>query len=277
MVYGLGLNTYSFIQQGPIEACLAEFEDDFNIFELVMYPGHLWPAERSPAARAKLRAQIEAQGARVPTVNMPNVDINIVAEAPEMRSHCRRLLTDIIRLAGDLGAEAVIVGPGKANPLFPEARTVLEDRLAAALDDLRPVAKAAGVGLWLENMPFAFLPRSADLKAFLDRYGADDLGVVYDAANALFAGEDFSLGLKNLAPRLHLTHVSDTGRFAYRHDPVGDGIVSFADFREALKDIGHRRPPVLEVIAASNPAGAVRRSAELLLSMGYGPETAFPE
>ncbi len=270
MSNGLGLNTYSFIRRGPVEACLAELRDDFGVFELVMYPGHLWPAERTSADRARLRAWLAGERMQIATVNMPNIDINLTAAAQEMRLHSRRLLGQIVQLAGDLGAEALVVGPGKSNPLFPEPRRLLADYLAAALDELYPLARAAGVALWLENMPFAFLPRADDVIGFLDRYGNDELGIVYDVANAVFIGEDPGAGLRRVASRLRLVHLSDTGRFVYRHDPIGDGIVPFAAVRATLSEIGHTRAPILEIISDRDPYRAARESANLLLAMGYG-------
>jgi len=267
---GLGLNTYSFIRRGPVEDCLAELQGDFGVFELVMYPGHLWPAERTGADRARLRAWLAGAGLRVSTVNMPNIDINLTAAAPEMRLHTRRLLAQIIALGGELGAEAMVVGPGKANPLFPEPRALLEDYLAAALDELLPLARAAGIALWLENMPFAFLPRADDVMGFLDRYGSAELGFVYDVANAVFIGEDPVAGLARVAHRLRLVHLSDTGRAAYRHDPVGEGIVPFAAIRAALAAVGHGREPILEIISDREPYRTARDSAGLLRAMGYG-------
>jgi sugar phosphate isomerase/epimerase len=269
---GFGVNTYSFIRQGPVEGAVDSLCDVFRSFELVMYPGHLWPAESGPQERARLRRRMEDRGLSVTTLNMPNIDINVTAAAEEMRLHSRHLLRGFIELAGDLGAAAVVLGPGKANPLFPEPRAILEEHLAAALDDLLPAARAAGTSLWVENMPFAFLPLADDVTGFLDRYGAADLGIVYDVANGLFAGEDPVGGLKSVFEngRLRLVHLSDTGRLSYRHDPIGSGIVPFAAVAEAMTALGMEGEPVLEIIAENDVQKSLRESVVRLHALGFG-------
>src|ERR1700694_1926114 len=160
---------------------------------------------------------------------MPNHDINIDADAPEMRAYSLDLLTETVRLAGELGARGVVIGPRKANPLFPADAKDLTGYFCAALDRLCPVAQASGTALWAENMPFAFLPAIADLLAALRQYGNDAVGIVYDIANAYFIGEDFADGLRQCRQRLALVHLSDTGKKIYRHDAVGQGSVPFAE------------------------------------------------
>ena len=53
---------------------------------------------------------------------------------------------------------AWIVGPGKANPLFPMPRDRMVSYFYRALDKLAPLARQVGTRLFIENMPFAFLP-----------------------------------------------------------------------------------------------------------------------
>jgi len=98
-------------------------------------------------------------------------------------------------------------------------------------------------------MPFAFLPAIGQLLSALKRYGNDKVRVVYDAANAHFIGEDFADGLRQCHRELALVHLSDTGRQVYRHDPVGQGTVPFADVLRACAEIGHTMRPMLEIIS----------------------------
>ena len=115
--------------------------------------------------------------------------------------------------------------------MFPADASELIGHFFSALDRLAPVAQASGTALWVENMPFAFLPGIGELMDALKRYGNDALRIVYDIANAFFIGEDFADGLQQCRARLALVHLSDTGRQAYRHDPVGLGSVPFAECR----------------------------------------------
>ena len=245
-----GCNTYSYMRSHGAEDCITHLADlGFRNVELMVHPRHLWPAALSAEQRRALRRLIEHRGLRLVALNMPNIDINIAAEAAEMRAYSLSLLVQAVRLAGELGVPGVVIGPGKANPLCPAEAEVLTGHFHAALDALCPVADACATALWVENMPFAFLPAINPLLAALKRYGNDKVRVVYDAANAHFIGEDFADGLRQCHRQLALVHLSDTGRQVYRHDPVGQGTVPFADVLRACAEIGHTMRPMLEIIS----------------------------
>src|SRR3974390_1594658 len=157
-VFPFGANTYSYMLSQAAQSCPARLGAlGFREFEVMVYPGHLWPADLSAAERRALRQQIERNGWTLTTLNMPNIDLNVAAAAPGMRAYSLALLEDTVRLAGELGVRGVVIGPGKANPLFPPEASQLIGYFYAALDRLFPVAQASGTALWLENMPFAFL------------------------------------------------------------------------------------------------------------------------
>jgi sugar phosphate isomerase/epimerase len=263
------INSYSY----TIGHTAREFLDKLaarghRTFELMIYPGHLWPKDLSAADRANLRRHIESRGLQVVTLNMPNIDMNIAGASEEMRAYTLDLLERIVFLAGDLGVPGVVVGPGKANPLYPMPRERLMGHFFRGLDRLVPVAERAGTGLWIENMPFAFLPAIDELMAALDTYGNGDLGIVYDVANAWFIKEDIAQGLRTCARRLRLVHYSDTGHSVYRHDAVGLGTVPFAIPPPVLEEIGYGGPPMLEIIAPEADR-AIEESVERLIAFGY--------
>jgi len=261
-----GANTYSYMRSHGAADCLARLaEFGFREFELMVHPGHLWPAELSAEQRRTLRRLIDRNGWTLTALNMPNIDINVAAAAAGMRAYSLDLLTDTVRLAGDLGARGVVIGPGKANPLFPADSSELIGHFFAALDRLCPVAEKSGTALWVENMPFAFLPGISELMDALARYGNDALRIVYDIPNAYFIGEDFADGLKTCRERLALVHLSDTGRQLYRHDPVGLGSVPFAEVPRALAAIGYTACPMLEIISRDPDRDIIASAAKLAL------------
>ncbi len=263
------VNTYSYTFDMKAGDCIRHLADQgYPGFELMMYPGHLWPAEGA-AARADLAKAALATGTRIVSINMPNIDLNIAGASDEMRAYSLGLLECFVDLAGDIGARFVVIGPGKANPLFAPETDLLLGHFFAALDRLCPAAEKASVKLVVENMPFAFLPDAGSLMAALDRYGNDDVGVIYDVANGHFIGEDPCAGLRQVKSRLELVHFSDTGRKVYRHDVVGLGDVDFAAVPPVLAEIGYGELPVLEVISR-NADAETRDSAERLAAMGYG-------
>src|SRR5690606_5726168 len=176
------------------------------------------------------------------SLNSPNIDLNIAAGTAEMRGYSIDLNRKYLQLASDLGAEGLILGPGKANPLFPLPKATMEGHFFRALDELLPSAERGGVGLWVENMSFAFLPDADGLLASLDRYGSDAIKLCYDVANAHFIGEDPVAGLARVRARLKLIHLSDTTRSVYRQDAIGAGDVDVASIAPAIKSAGLDSP-----------------------------------
>lgn len=267
-----GINTYSYTLDRSALDCVNHLADQgYRGVELMMYPGHLWPTETDTAGRRAIRQACDRRGVRVISINMPNIDLNIAGASPEMREYSLGLLSQFVRIAGDVGAASVVVGPGKANPLFAPPRQELMDRFFAALDRLFPIAEEAGVRILVENMPFAFLPSAADLVAALDQYGNERIGIIYDVANGHFIGESPVEGLRAVKDRLGLVHFSDTGRSVYKHDPIGMGDVPFASVPPVLQEIGYAEMPVLEVISR-DPDAETRDSAERLAGLGYAWE-----
>lgn len=262
------VNTYSYTVGWTAADCVSHLADQgYPGFEVMMYPGHLWPTDTAAAPR--LVQALERTGTRLVATNMPNVDLNVAGASEEMRAYSIDLICRFIALSGDIGAPAIVLGPGKANPLFPDDREVLKGRFFRALDRFAPVAEKGGVRLLIENIAFAFLPDAPSLLRAVEEYGHDGIGIIYDVANAHFIGEDPCEGLRLVRDRLGLVHFSDTGRSVYRHDPVGMGDVPFAAVPPVLAEVGYAELPVLEVISRTPDADTLD-SACRLAEAGFG-------
>ena len=263
------INTYSYTFSHRAADCIRHLADQgYDEFELMMFPGHLWPSEVSAGDLAEIRTLNERLGTRIVSLNMPNIDMNIAGASPEMREYTLDLLVRFIRTGGEIGVPYIIIGPGKGNPLFPALRETMDGRFFAALDRLHPVAREAGMTLLVENMPFAYLPRADELMDALDRYGNDEIGVIYDVANGYFVDEDPAEGLRRVKGRLRLVHLSDTGQRVYRHDAVGLGTVPFDVVPPVLAEIGYREKPMLEIIS-QNADADIADSVRRLAAHGY--------
>ncbi len=266
---GFGVNTYSYTFEGTALDTVARLADQgYGGVELMFFPGHLWPADLSPSDLSRLRDLCERRLPLV-AVNMPNIDMNVAAAAEEMRTYTLDLLVKFVRCAGALGAKGVIIGPGKANPLFPMPRARMISYFYRALDQLAPLARVAGTRLLVENMPFAFLPDADALMRTIDSYGDDTIRVIYDVANAHFIGEAPVDGLHRVRDRLDLVHFSDTNQQVYKHDPFGCGDVPLRGLAAAMQDVGYAGIPMLEVIS-DRPDADIADSCHRLHQAGIG-------
>ena len=86
-----GVNTYSYSQRWTAEDCVRSFADQGHAsVELMMYPGHLWPADMDAAARRDFKARCHDRGIKLISTNAPNIDINVAAatniHGPYLRS-----------------------------------------------------------------------------------------------------------------------------------------------------------------------------------------------
>ncbi|WNI18736.1 sugar phosphate isomerase/epimerase family protein [Actinacidiphila sp. ITFR-21] len=265
------VNTYSYTIRGGVEPCLEELSDaGFTAIELMTHPGHGWPSELDSAGRRRLAAALRRTGIEVASISQPNIDLNLTASAPEMREHSLTRLLQLAELGGEIGAPAVQVGPGKISPLLPDPPQEVRGRLFRALDALVEAGRKTGVRVLLENMPVSFLAKCADLRAMIDDYGSDAIGMTYDIANAEFVGDEHAAAIQVCGDLLEMVHISDTGHQEYRHDPVGQGVIDFPAVGAALAASSWAGRPVIEVIGRSaNPLAEIVESIERLEAMDW--------
>ena len=253
----VGANTMSFMwKTSAQEAPETLAREGYRCFELMAQRPHFDPFMERAEALAFARFLREA-GLTVETINLPSLDQNLASAAPEMREYSVRLFERLVGIAETVGASAVVVVTGRVNPLISPARPDLEGWFADAFGRVLRAAERSGVRLLLENIPMGVYPRADQLIGFAERVDSPLVGVCYDIANAHFIGEDTAEGLRQVQSRLGIVHLSDTGRQAWRHDPVGEGSCDFAGFGAALRDIGYARTSMLEIVSEEPIPGIV--------------------
>lgn len=267
----ISINTYSYIWSAPAADCVRRLSDfGYRHFELMIHPPHLPLDDFSPAARRELRAAVEAAGATISSMNMPSLDQNLASPFKRVRAASVAMLVDAIDLAADLGVSWFVTVPGRMSPLFPPAPADRTAWMVESVEALLPHAEARGVGLAIENIPFAAFPDAEALGDFVRSFKSSTLGVCYDAANAHFIGESPAEGVASLSDLLKVVHLSDTTRKVWRHDRIGLGDVPVAEFARALDDVGFEGPCTLEIID-SDPDAAILASHRALARLGFQP------
>lgn len=94
---GYAVNTYAWTLTHPAEACLEGLAGrGHRMFEVMMYPGHMWPADMDAGARRAFKRFLDDRGLSVTTLNMPNVDINVAGATAAMRAYSLDILTQIV-------------------------------------------------------------------------------------------------------------------------------------------------------------------------------------
>ena len=240
----------------------------FGSVELTTAPPHLFAPAFGPYERWELARTLAALGLRVVSVNPSFADINLASTNPEIREVSERQLIANIELAADLGASFVVVIPGRRHALAPapdEAAAAVLDR---GLDRLLARAEDVGITIALENSPYGYLGRAADLIEIVDRWQSPRLRITYDVANAL-AIEDPADAVRRIGERLALAHVSDTWRGRWAHTSVGRGEVDFAGFAKALAETGFTGPTVYELVDGTDPEPRLPADLAALAAAGW--------
>lgn len=267
----LGVNTYGYIWSTPAIDCVQSLcAIGYREFELVIHPPHLGLDECDARQRAELRAAVRAEGASVTSLNLPSLDTNLSSSMASMRAYSVDVFRRAIDLASELAAPWLVTVPGRVSPLLAPSMAQRTGWMRESLDVLIPHAESRGVGLAIENVPFASFPDAASLGDFVRGIGSPSVAVCYDAANAHFIGEAPAEGLRGLGDLVKVVHLSDTRRSVWRHDEIGLGDVPFVEVGAALDAIGFTGASMLEIIDA-DPGSAIVRSHRALSAMGFAP------
>jgi sugar phosphate isomerase/epimerase len=243
--------------------------EGYRCFEVMAQRPHLNPLMERAEVAAFARFLRDA-GLTIETINLPSLDQNLASASPEMRDYTVRIFERLIAMAEAIGASGVVTVTGRVNPLIAPPRHDLEGWFGEAFERVLRAAEPSGVRLLLENIPMGVFPRAHQLIAFADRIDSPLVGICYDIANAHFIGEDAAAGLRQVRSRLGIVHLSDTGREAWRHDPVGQGTCDFAGFGAALREVGYSGTSMLEIVA-DPPVEHIVASHRQLAGWGWAP------
>ena len=266
----VGVNTMSFMWRAPAREALETLaREGYRRFEVMAQRPHLDPMMNRAEVTAFARFLRDAE-LTVETINLPSLDQNLASAAPEMRDYTVRIFERLIDMAETIGASGVVTVTGRVNPLIAPPRHDLEGWFSEAFGRVLRAAEPTAVRLLLENIPMGVYPRADQLIAFADRIDSPLVGICYDIANAHFIGEDTAAGLRQVRSRLNIVHLSDTGRQAWRHDPVGQGTCDFAGFGAALREIGYAGTSMLEIVA-DPPVEHIVASHQQLARWGWAP------
>ena len=265
----LGVNTFSYIYTHNTVDCLRHLGNlGFRSFEMLVSSPHFWVSDFTIEERREIPKILAGEGLSIVSVNLPGMDNNIVSSAPEMRDFTVRQWCELIDLAGDWQIPFVIFVPGRVSPLLPMPRDRLEGHWINDMTVVADRARAAGTMVLIENVPITWIPHGKNLMAAIDLLERDDIGIIYDPANAPAAGEDPSVGVRDVKDRLKLVHLSDTPADGWKHDPIGTGDIDFASFNATLRDIGYDGLSMMELITES-PDRDIPDSLEKLQGLGW--------
>jgi L-ribulose-5-phosphate 3-epimerase len=227
----------------------------YDKFELLIFPPHCWPRELSAEERRNYVAWLDGEGARVTSFCYPLLDNNPNGVDRLMREYTLDRYREAIDMAAEFKCPYVVAIPGPVNSLINPPHAWMLEWFVEGMKQLVAHAKGTGVQLLLENVPFAFLPTSQDLKETAALIGPE-VGVNFDVCNSAYIKEDVPAMIHLLGDLIRNVHMSDTGYEEFKHDRLGTGIVEPAPAGKALAEIGFKGATVLEIITDALTPGA---------------------
>lgn len=264
------INTFSYLWSSTAVDAIGELVGEgYTTFEVPISSPHCWPDEISLSERSAMKAQLNARGAKIRSLNAGGYDINLASPGANMRRKSIDHITAVIELAVEWDVTDVVISPGTRRPMISPPLEATYGWLYESLGALLPLAHKSGVRLLMENTPYCFTPTIQDLAGIARTVGDDALGIVYDVANAAYIEEDPVAGLLSNHEVIALVHISDTGLETWGHDPIGTGVVDFVELGRAVDATCGVDNVVLEIIREENTLGVFRQAMLDLTSRGW--------
>ena len=271
--YPVGISTMSYMFTHSARACLEHLADKgFRLFELVIFPPHVWPTTLDEATKREIAAFVADRGLAITSLCYPLLDNNINSPVPEVRRFTIDMYKRVIDLAGDWGVPRVLVLPGAVHPYFRPPFEWLMEWFTEGIRELSPHARGAGVQLLVENVQYTFLPTVADIARALDEIGDETIGMNYDVGNAVIAGGEPAEDLRLIMDRINLVHVADVNHpDEARKIPIGTGTIDYTAIAETYRAINYSGPSMLEVITDEDRDAKMVASGRALAKLGWAP------
>ena len=174
---------------------------------------------------------------------------------PEERKRWVVAMEKSIRGTHALGCRRFVVHPLMPYMTSPDHPDEVWEMNEGFLAHLADYAKAYGVTVCLENMPFPGFPISTpvDCIRMVDKLGRENLKICLDTGHAaIFTGSDVACAVRAIGERLEAVHIHDNMGKEDEHLIPGDGIIDWDGFAAALGEIGYGKVISLETSAKLN-------------------------
>jgi sugar phosphate isomerase/epimerase len=265
----LGVHTFGLIwDRSALQATEDLAAQGFRDFQYLVGSPHLDPWATDRSAVMAIRRSVERAGGSIVAVDLPSSETNLASANPAVVDFSVSAYLKVLDLASALGARWLTINSGRKHALLPPPDYRLLGIYRGALERLVKAAEPRGVRLLMENIPRMLLADAGSTKAFLDHDDYGQIDVLYDVTNAAAIGEDPAVGIRTLAGRIALVHLSDAPAGLWRHDPIGTGAIDFAAIHAALKEISYADGVVIEAISDDTLSGLMA-SRERLQAMGW--------
>lgn len=267
--FPLGVSTISDAWTVPLGESLTRLAKlGFTHFDVMVSPAHLDIQNMTARDYARIRRFLEAEGLTIHSLTAQSLDHNLASPREEIREMTVGFNKKLLDATYELGAQGFVSVSGRYNSLNAPPKAQLEGWFRGSLEKTVAYAERAGVKVFLENIPMGVLPDAKSMVKWVEEFASPALTICYDLANAHFISEDLSEAIPLVVPYLDILHMSDTGKSAWKHDPIGTGSVDFVAAAKALAASDYRGLSVVEILS-SEPDAAIQDALQKLQPLGW--------
>jgi sugar phosphate isomerase/epimerase len=195
-----------------------------------------------PVSPKEFRGMAEARGLSVSNYNCYS---DLTHPDPEVRKREVAALLNSLEVARELGAPSVRALAGQRWPNITE-----EEGVCWAVEGIRKAAEKAdrmGLRLNVENhakaatwVHFDFAMQSEVFLRIIEELRDAPVGIQFDIANPLVAGEDALILFEKVRSRIAYVHLNDVRRAgAFEFVPIGTGVAPVREVVSRLRQQGY--------------------------------------
>jgi len=277
----VGYSTMGFMDRDIHAALNAIASAGFNHAEILGIKPHVSTPLKGNALRDLCRCLSTCQLSC--SVHAP-MELHVLGAPEEQwRQEKVEVFSEYIRFAGEIGAKHFIIHP-VPNPIFvenpddPKLPGLIQTATRRSLDALMGVAEQSQVKLLLENLyyqcRYPFL-NMTELRALVDLYPQEQLGLVLDTGHAAIHGDDVAKEIYIAGNRLGGVHLQDPNKeLDYdEHSLPTRGGLDWDVIRIALADIKYAGAWTFEIhktLEGETPEELASQCRKLATSWGCG-------
>ncbi len=204
-----------------------------------------------------IKKKLEENGLTCVQTHLPYYDLRISSEIldDEMETAIKRCII----ASAELGAKVCVYHPRSAVSKNYSSSVSLEDN-KKVISGYNEVAKEAGIGLALENLPIFpdihhmrfYTSDPEDLCELVDSFNDDNISICWDFGHAHLTKIDHVQALKMVGKRLSCTHIHNNRQIDDDHYPPSLGTMKWDELMPVLTEIGYEGPLTLEVVYPDN-------------------------
>ena len=196
-------------------------------------------------------------------ITMPQAHALLQAKVADPDEEKRRQdmgrLRTHLNIASQMGVRYVVIHPGGRRGCTTRAERdrVLELNIAA-FGQLGDLARDLGMSIGIENMMYREPISSSTLLDLIEAVDHPSVGATLDTSHMKVMGLDIPAAVRELAPYLVATHISDNDGSGDQHLTPGNGKIEWAPVMAAFREIGYSGLFNLEIPGEGHPLPGLR-------------------